>query len=180
MSEFKVKTQGLRNAADEEETLQNELRNIYNEVIGHRNSISFKVSATGNIRQRLSNISNGISREQRTLGKMQDTLSKAAALYEKTESKICDVAKDGKVSFWDKRETEIEGGLKPSAEIDLKDKISESNISDDKPWKKAADKIKEFEDDHKKEWDHKKGYYDQNGNYHDVINEAENSQENKK
>ena len=54
-----VKTQGLRNAADEEETLQNELRNIYNEVIGHRNSISFKVSATGNIRQRLSNISNG-------------------------------------------------------------------------------------------------------------------------
>ena len=95
-------------------------------------------------------------------------------MYEKTESKICYVAKDGKVSFWYKRETEIEGGLKPSAEIDLKDKISESNISDDKPWKKAADKIKEFEDDHKKEWDHKKGYYDQNGNYHDVSNEAEN------
>lgn len=105
MSKFKVITQGLRDTADEEETLQSELDKIYDEVIGNQKSISFKIAATNNIRQRLSNIAKGISTEQGTLRKMHSKLLDAATLYEKTESTICGVAQDGKVTTWDKLST---------------------------------------------------------------------------
>lgn len=178
MSEFKVKIQGLKNAADQEEKLQNELQNIYDSVIGQRNSISFKISATGNIRQRLSNVSNGISREQRTLRKMYDNLSKAADLYEKTENKICATAEDGRVSFLEKLKVTNETGIKPSADIDIVDKIKNSSLPANNRWKQMAEKLKKFEDDHKKTW--KKGYYGQNGRYYDVDGADENTQRSKR
>lgn len=180
MSEFKVKTQGLKNTADQEEKLQNELQNIYDAVIGQRNSISFKISATGNIRQRLSNVSNGISREQRTLRKMHDNLSKAADLYEKTENKICRTAEDGRVSLLEKLEITNETGIKPSMDIDLVDIFKDSSLPANSLWKRTAEKLKKFEDDHKKKKTWKKGYYGQNGRFYDVDGADENSQRSKR
>lgn len=180
MSEFKVKIQGLRNTADQEEKLRDELQDLYDAVVGQRNSISFKISATGSIRQRLGNVSDGIGREQRTLGRMRDNLSKAADLYVKTENEICSISEDGRVSFFEKLEVENETGIRPSAEIDIVDKLNDSSLPASNRWKQMAEKLKKFEDDHKKKKTWKKGYYGQNGRFYDVDGADENSQRSKR
>lgn len=102
MSEFKVKPQVLRNAAVEEEEIQKQIYHIYDEILAQKNSISFQIGATRNIKWRLNRVADGIGKEYKTLQSMQKNLSKAADRYEKTENTICNVAEDGKATNWEK------------------------------------------------------------------------------
>lgn len=102
MSQFKVKTQGLRNVVNEEENIEKQIFDIYSEVIQQKNSISFKVAATGNVRRRLENVSSQIHSEGKTLQKMKKKLADAADKYERTEDTICKVSEDNKVTNWEK------------------------------------------------------------------------------
>lgn len=102
MSEFKVKTQALRCAVNEEEEIQKRIYDIYEEVIQQKNSISFNICVKANIEWRLTRVSNGINKEYRSMQKMQRNLARVADLYEKTENTICKVVEDGKVTTWEK------------------------------------------------------------------------------
>lgn len=102
MSEFKVKIQGLRITANEEESMQRQMEAICNQILDHKNNICFQSGATESIKQRLNSISNTISQERQTLRKMKETLNTVADKYEKTENTICKVSADNKVTAWEK------------------------------------------------------------------------------
>lgn len=61
--------------------------------------------------------------------------------------------------------------------INLVDQLHDSNLSDDNFWKKQADKIKEFND----KWKHEgiKGYFDPEGNYHNVKGQEDTDEKKK-
>lgn len=64
-----------------------------------------------------------------------------------------------------------------NASINLINKLHDSDLQDENIWKKQADKLKEFNDRNKHEF--VKGYFDENGNYHNVNNQG-NEEEKKK
>ncbi len=61
--------------------------------------------------------------------------------------------------------------------IDLIDQLHDSNLSDDNFWKKQADKIKEFND--KSKYEGVKGYFDEDGNYHNVKGQEDTDEKKK-
>lgn len=113
MSQFKVKAEKLREIAELEKTYTSELNNYISSVNQVYGSLTFQVSASSNIRNRLKKVSNTISQESITMKKLQQGLSTIADCYEKTENKICNASKDGEISFKEYTESfvdEITGG----------------------------------------------------------------------
>ncbi len=196
MSQYKVKTQDVKNAANDMETYQSKISALQESVNSVRSALSFEISSSRQIRRSLNQVSDQLGAKKDKLKKMGSTLNDIAGKYEEIETRIIDAAKDGKVTFWEKAAGSVaDHGSTSFFDFDLdmddlrtlsntiQQKFGSSGFTDkmdavsDKwdelndKWDEVQDKVDDWNDAHKKEKS-KQGYWE-NGQYHDVDSDDE-------
>lgn len=172
MAQFSVKKNNIDSVISTEGKLANELNTLSSEIRSIGNSLSFKLATSSNIRNRLNSASSNVSAHRTAMKNMRSALQEVVNTYDRTENTILGrvsnkpasdkVTTTGKVSWF-------------TGEINAIKELHDSDLSDDNPLKKLADKLNDFNEKRKRTY--KKGYYDKDGNYHDVKDADKNSDE---
>lgn len=99
MGEFDIKLSRIRSIINSEDVLEDQIRNVQNDVDHIKGNLRFKIAGSNNIRRRLQRIVNELNDESRDMRMLQKALNNTADLYETAEKRICEAVKDGKISF---------------------------------------------------------------------------------
>lgn len=88
MAQFSVKKNNIDSVIDAERKLAGELNSLEDEIRSIGNSLSFKVAAKANIRNRLSSAANSVSAHRSAMNNMRSALQDTVNTYERTEDTI--------------------------------------------------------------------------------------------
>lgn len=119
MSKFKAKPEEMKIIVDSEKGYYSDLNSYQSSVNQVRNSLSFQVLSSENIRSRLKAVSNRLDEEKQEMKRMYNGLSDIVEKYEKTEQKICNSSEDNKITFIEKHD--IDAGISLSGSVAFSD-----------------------------------------------------------
>ena len=119
MSKFNAKPEEMKSISDSEKGYYDNLNSYQSSVNQVRNSLSFQISSSENIRARLKAVSNKLDEEKQEMKRLYKGLSEIAEKYEKTEQKICNSSQDNKISFIEKHD--IDAGISLSSSVAFSD-----------------------------------------------------------
>lgn len=88
MSEFKVKTGHVRAAANEQNEIARQMKQLEDEIWQIQNGLSFEIAQKQQIRQRLKNTRNTVSSQSKGIYDATKALNQIADTYETTETKL--------------------------------------------------------------------------------------------
>lgn len=175
MADFDAKLQCVRNAINEENDINRQIKDIQDEVYHISNNLGFSGTYKYRVKRQLRATANDIKIESQNMQKLQDSLERVANLYEKTEQRICDITKDGNISLVERASLipihfpQIFASVGPGACImdvisgnaDVEFDYTEGNFDVEK----VKEKIEKYTGDKKKI--SKKGYWDSDG-WHEI------------